>query len=139
MERADSPAKPANSPAKPSNSTAKKVVNEKDENQNTSSLHLECEDEPLSVSQKNFHKEKLKNFNEQMKKLEELAKKGAQIQNKGTVIQNLKFHSDVIGENLDLFILLSTTVCFLWYVDVSNMQDHFLKSGVRSLNCQIIY
>ena len=101
MEPANSP-----SPAKPANSPAKKVVNEKDENQNTSSLHLECEDEPLSVSQKNFQKEQLKNFNEQMKKLEELAKKGAQIQNKGTVIQNLKFHPDIIGGNLDLFILL---------------------------------
>ena len=94
---------PDNSPAKPS--PAKKV-NEKDENENTSSLHLECEDEPLSVSQKNFHKEQLKNFNEQMKKLEELAKKGAQIQNKGTVIQNLKFHPDIIGGNLDFFILI---------------------------------
>ena len=90
----------------PADSPAKKVVNEKDENENTSSLHLECEDEPLSVSQKNFHKEQLKNFNEQMKKLEELAKKGAQIQNKGTVIQNLKFHPDIIGGNLDFFILL---------------------------------
>ena len=90
---------PANSPAKPANPPAKKVVNEKDENQNTSSLHLECEDEPLSVSQKNFQKEQLKNFNEQMKKLEELAKKGAQIQNKGTVIRNLKFHPAINGSN----------------------------------------
>lgn len=97
---------PANSPAKPANPPAKKVVNEKDENQNTSSLHLECEDEPLSVSQKNFHKEKLKNFNEQMKKLEELAKKGAQIQNKGTVIQNLKTHQEIIGRNESFFFVL---------------------------------
>ena len=97
---------PANSPAKTANPPAKKVVNEKDENQNTSSLHLECEDEPLSVSQKNFHKEKLKNFNEQMKKLEELAKKGAQIQNKGTVIQNLKTHQEIIGRNESFFFVL---------------------------------
>ena len=53
-----------------------------DENENTASLFLECEEEPLSAAQKNHHREKLKDFNEQMKKLEELAKKGAQITNK---------------------------------------------------------
>ena len=53
-----------------------------DENENTASLFLECEEEPLTAAQKNHHREKLKDFNEQMKKLEELAKKGAQITNK---------------------------------------------------------
>ena len=72
---------PTKSTPAPTKSTpAKKVV---DENHNKSSLHLECEEEPLSISQKNFYKEQVKNFNEQMKKLEELAKKGAQITNKG--------------------------------------------------------
>jgi len=71
-------------PAKPAAGTpAKQKSKVIDENANTASLFLECEEEPLSAAQKDFHKEKLKDFNEQMKKLEELAKKGAQITNKG--------------------------------------------------------
>jgi len=72
-----------NSTPAPAVATAKPKTKVVDENENTASLFLECEEEPLSAAQKNFHREKLKDFNEQIKKLEELAKKGAQITNKG--------------------------------------------------------
>ena len=58
-----------------------------DENENTS-LFLECEEEPLSVAQKSHHTKKLNDFLEQMKKLETLAAKNARIstKNDGTVV-----------------------------------------------------
>ena len=58
-----------------------------DENENTS-LFLECEEEPLSVAQKSHHSKKMNDFLEQMKKLETLAAKNARISNKndGTVV-----------------------------------------------------
>ena len=53
----------------------------RDENENTS-LYMECEEEPLSVAQKTDHSKKLKDFLDQMKKLESLASKNTTITEK---------------------------------------------------------
>ena len=57
------------------------VTEDNDENDNNTSLFLQCEDEPLSAAQTAFHEKKVKEFQAQMKKLESLAAKP------GTTIQ----------------------------------------------------
>ena len=45
-----------NSTPAPAVATAKPKTKVVDENENTASLFLECEEEPLSAAQKNFHR-----------------------------------------------------------------------------------
>ena len=45
-----------NSTPAPTVATAKPKTKVVDENENTASLFLECEEEPLSAAQKNFHR-----------------------------------------------------------------------------------
>ena len=55
--------------------TVEDVIEDNDENDNNTSLFLQCEEEPLSAAQTEFHEKRVKEFQEQMKKLESLAAK----------------------------------------------------------------
>ena len=50
--------------------TVEDVIEDNDENDNNTSLFLQCEEEPLSAAQVEFHEKRVKEFQAQMKKLE---------------------------------------------------------------------
>ena len=72
--------------------TVEDVIEDNDENDNNTSLFLQCEEEPLSAAQTEFHEKKVKEFQAQMKKLESLAAKP------GTTI-NARSDGSVIFKN----------------------------------------